>query len=83
MNEILRTPPERFANLPGFPWSPHSRNDLVGFAGFWTSMTRSLASWICAGQAPARPGLARPVEPNENRVGERHENNLWVITPPG
>jgi hypothetical protein len=33
MNEILRTPQERFANLPGFPWSPHSRDDLGGFAG--------------------------------------------------
>jgi tRNA(adenine34) deaminase len=33
MNEILRTPEERFANLPGFPWSPHSINDLLGFAG--------------------------------------------------
>jgi len=33
MNEILKTPQERFANLPGFPWSPHSRDDLVGFAG--------------------------------------------------
>jgi hypothetical protein len=33
MNEILRTPQERFANLPGFLWSPHSRDDLGGFAG--------------------------------------------------
>jgi hypothetical protein len=33
MSEILRKPPERFADLPGFPWKPHSRDDLPGFAG--------------------------------------------------
>ena len=33
MTEFLRTPAERFADLPGFPWSAHSRADLPGFAG--------------------------------------------------
>jgi haloalkane dehalogenase len=33
MTDILKTPPERFANLPGFPWKAHSRDDLSGFAG--------------------------------------------------
>jgi haloalkane dehalogenase len=33
MSDILKTPPERFANLPGFPWTAHSRDDLSGFAG--------------------------------------------------
>jgi pimeloyl-ACP methyl ester carboxylesterase len=33
MSEILRTPLERFADLPGFPWRPRSRDDLPGFAG--------------------------------------------------
>ena len=33
MSEILKTPPERFADLPGFPWKAHSRDDLPGFAG--------------------------------------------------
>ena len=33
MSEILSTPAERFANLPGFPWKAHSRDDLQGFAG--------------------------------------------------
>src|SRR5262245_18994846 len=33
MTEILRTPEERFANLPGCPWSPHSIDDLAGFGG--------------------------------------------------
>jgi haloalkane dehalogenase len=33
MTEILQTPPERFAGLPGFPWPPHSRADLPGFSG--------------------------------------------------
>ncbi len=33
MTEILRTPPERFAALPGFPWRAHSRDDLPGYSG--------------------------------------------------
>jgi hypothetical protein len=33
MDEILKTPPERFANLPGFPWQARRRDDLPGFAG--------------------------------------------------
>ena len=33
MSEILKTPPERFADLPGFPWKAHSRDDLAGFTG--------------------------------------------------
>ncbi|HMK71215.1 MAG TPA: haloalkane dehalogenase [Xanthobacteraceae bacterium] len=33
MTEILRTPPERFAALPGFPWQPHRRDDLPGYSG--------------------------------------------------
>jgi haloalkane dehalogenase/tRNA(adenine34) deaminase len=31
--EALRTPDSRFANLPGFPFSPHYLEDLEGFAG--------------------------------------------------
>jgi haloalkane dehalogenase len=37
MKDILKTPPERFAALPGFPWQPHSREDLPGFAGLMMS----------------------------------------------
>jgi haloalkane dehalogenase len=33
MTEILRTPQERFAALPGFPWRAHSRDDLPGYSG--------------------------------------------------
>ncbi|MGQ3075364.1 MAG: haloalkane dehalogenase [Ferrovibrionaceae bacterium] len=33
MNQILRTPETRFADLPGFPWVPHYVEDLDGFAG--------------------------------------------------
>jgi pimeloyl-ACP methyl ester carboxylesterase len=33
MTDILQTPPERFANLPGFPWSAHDRAGLPGFSG--------------------------------------------------
>jgi pimeloyl-ACP methyl ester carboxylesterase len=37
MSDILKTPHERFAALPGFPWQPHCRDDLAGFAGLTMS----------------------------------------------
>jgi haloalkane dehalogenase len=33
MSKMLKTPLERFADLPGFPWRAHSRDDLPGFSG--------------------------------------------------
>jgi haloalkane dehalogenase len=33
MIDVLRTPEERFVNLPGFPFSPHYVNDLEGYKG--------------------------------------------------
>lgn len=33
MPEILRTPDERFQNLPGFPFSPHYVDDLAAYGG--------------------------------------------------
>jgi len=33
MTDILRTPDERFANLPGFPFAPHYIGDLKGYQG--------------------------------------------------
>jgi haloalkane dehalogenase len=33
MTKILQTPPDRFANLPGFPYHAHGRADLPGYAG--------------------------------------------------
>jgi pimeloyl-ACP methyl ester carboxylesterase len=31
--KVLRTPDERFARLPFFPWTPHYREDLPGYEG--------------------------------------------------
>ena len=33
MSDILRTPDERFANLPGYPFAPHYIGDLEGYPG--------------------------------------------------
>jgi hypothetical protein len=33
MTKILQTPPERFANVPGFPYRAHGRADFPGYAG--------------------------------------------------
>jgi haloalkane dehalogenase len=37
MNDILRTPAERFTNLPGFAWPAHNRDDLPGYSGLSVS----------------------------------------------
>ena len=31
--DVLRTPEERFANLPGYPFAPHYADDLQGYPG--------------------------------------------------
>jgi hypothetical protein len=31
--DVLRTPDERFAHLPGWPFAPRYRDDLPGFEG--------------------------------------------------
>ena len=33
MSELLRTPDERFASLPGWPWAPNYVDDLPGYEG--------------------------------------------------
>ncbi len=33
MNDVLRTPEERFANLPGYPFAPRYIGDLKGYQG--------------------------------------------------
>jgi haloalkane dehalogenase len=33
MSDVLRTPDERFANIPGYPFAPHYNTDLVGYPG--------------------------------------------------
>jgi pimeloyl-ACP methyl ester carboxylesterase len=33
MTDALRTPEDRFANLPDFPWAPHHIDDLPGYEG--------------------------------------------------
>ena len=33
MSDVLGTPDERFANLPGYPFAPHYISDLAGYPG--------------------------------------------------
>ena len=33
MIDAVRTPDERFAGVPDFPWSPHYLDDLSGYEG--------------------------------------------------
>ena len=42
---VLRTPDERFSNLPAFPYSPHYIDDLEGYEGLpWRSIYAQPAS---------------------------------------
>ena len=75
MSEILRTPVERFANLPGFPWRPHSRNDLSGFAGLAMSYLDEGAAaapvFLCLHGQPTWSYLYRRMIPHFLATGGR------------
>lgn len=75
MNEILRTPEGRFANLPGFPWSPHSIGDLVGFAGLAMSYLdegpATAPVFLCLHGEPTWSYLYRRMIPHFLATGSR------------
>jgi haloalkane dehalogenase len=64
MTKILRTPPERFATLPGFPWRAHSRDDLPGHSGL-------AMSYLDEGPATAPVFLCLHGEPTWNYLFRR------------
>jgi pimeloyl-ACP methyl ester carboxylesterase len=75
MNEILRTPEERFANLPGFPWSPRSIDDLVGFDGLAMSFLdegpATAPVFLCLHGEPTWSYLYRRMIPHFLATGSR------------
>src|SRR5262249_19401675 len=75
MNEILRTPEERFANLPGFSWSPHSIDHLVGFAGLAMSYLdegpATAPVFLCLHGEPTWSYLYRRMIPHFLATGSR------------
>lgn len=75
MTEILRTPPERFANLPGFPWRAHSRDDLPGFSGLAMSYLdegpATAPVFLCLHGQPTWSYLYRRMIPHFLATGSR------------
>ncbi len=75
MTGILKTPPERFADLPGFPWRPHSRDDLPGFSGLAMSYLdegpRTAPVFLCLHGQPTWSYLYRRMIPHFLATGSR------------
>ena len=75
MTEILKTPPERFAELPGCPWRAHSRDDLPGYAGLAMSYLdegpRAAPVFLCLHGQPTWSYLYRRMIPHFLAAGGR------------
>ena len=75
MTEVLQTPPERFADLPGFPWAAHSRDDLTGFAGLAMSYLdegpAAAPVFLCLHGEPTWSYLYRRMIPHFLATGSR------------
>jgi len=75
MSDILRTPAERFASLPGFPWRAHSRNDLSGYSGLAMSHLdegpKTAPVFLCLHGQPTWSYLYRRMIPHFLATGGR------------
>ena len=75
MNEILKTSPERFADLPGFPWKAHHCDDLGGFGGLAMAYVdegpAKAPVFLCLHGQPTWSYLYRRMIPHFLRIGSR------------
>jgi haloalkane dehalogenase len=75
MSKILRTPAERFANLPDFPWAAHSRDDLPGYSGLAMSYLdegpKTAPVFLCLHGQPTWSYLYRRMIPHFLATGRR------------
>jgi haloalkane dehalogenase len=76
MPVILRTPEERFADLPGYPFAPHFVNDLDGYSGlrvhFLDEGPRDAAKvFLCLHGQPTWSYLYRRMLPVFTAAGHR------------
>jgi len=74
--DAVRTPETRFANLPGYPWSPHYVSDLPALAGlrlhFLDEGPRNAAlTWLCLHGNPTWSYLYRKMIPAFLAAGHR------------
>jgi haloalkane dehalogenase len=75
MTTILKTPAERFANLPGFAWHGYSRDDLPGYSGLAMSYLdegpRTAPVFLCLHGQPTWSYLYRRMMPHFLATGSR------------
>ena len=75
MTKILKTPPERFANLPGFAWPAFSRDDLAGYSGLAMSYLdagpKTAPVFLCLHGQPTWSYLYRRMIPHFLATGSR------------
>jgi haloalkane dehalogenase len=75
MLDILKTPPERFADLPGFTWRAHTRADLPGYSGLVMSYLDEGAKmapvFLCLHGQPTWSYLYRRMIPHFLAAGGR------------
>ena len=75
-DDALRTPDERFANLPGYPWSPHYLSDLPSLAGLRMHYldegpAQAPLTFLCLHGNPAWSYLYRKMVPVFTAAGHR------------
>ncbi len=73
---VLRTPDERFADLPDFPWDPHYIDDLPGSAGLRVHYVDAgppdaPVVWLCLHGQPTWSYLYRKMIPVFTAAGDR------------
>ena len=75
MGTILKTPAERFANLPGFHWRAHEQDELRGFSGLSMSYLdegpRTAPVFLCLHGQPTWSYLYRRMIPAFLAAGSR------------
>ena len=75
-DDAVRTPDDRFASLPGYPWEPHYVNDLPALAGLRLHYldegpTGAPIAWLCLHGNPAWSYLYRKMIPAFLAAGDR------------
>lgn len=75
-DDALRTPEERFADLPGYPWAPHYVSDLPALAGLRLHYldegpADAPLTWLCLHGNPAWSYLYRRMLPVFTAAGHR------------
>ncbi|MGD0421540.1 MAG: haloalkane dehalogenase [Xanthobacteraceae bacterium] len=75
MPDILKTPPERFADLPGFAWHAHCRGDMPGYSGlemaYLDEGPKTAPVFLCLHGQPTWSYLYRRMIPHFLATGSR------------